>query len=395
MRSLIVFGTAVCLAASAQAQMPTLTMESASIGGATDMSSKHLAEVAAKRKIATIQAQAGKILSKSILQVAQGKTDLSANPFILQFLMSKGLGPYSGLGRKKGKELAGNLRILYPYHLAHYYLIAFQATGIDSWDKLKGKTIFNGPPRGGALTTARAIIRDHGRRGQRLCRQADRRGRADSAVPRRRRSTARVRPTNRPPTCRSTSRPGRSTIVSTQGQDADRAFKSSSRRPATWRTFPVKNLAHYGPGVNVISEDDMFRTVSNTGGDVVNKSMPKALAKALTKAFIETLPDLYRKAPFARGQLFGIVDDTQMGMLMPCEISRRTEPGRKPATDRRLRHSRNKYGHTPAARRVPNSFLSTEFLFECAANGFDSETETVPSPKGGGFGQCLFRRGIL
>ena len=29
--------------------------------------------------------------------------------------------------------------------------------GIDSWDKLKGKTIFNGPPRGGA-TTAKAII---------------------------------------------------------------------------------------------------------------------------------------------------------------------------------------------------------------------------------------------
>ena len=109
MRSLIVFGTAVCLAASAQAQVPTLTMESASIGGATDMSSKHLAEIAARRKIATIQAQAGKILSKSILQVAQGKTDLAANPFILHFLMSKALGPYSGLGRKKGKELAGNL----------------------------------------------------------------------------------------------------------------------------------------------------------------------------------------------------------------------------------------------------------------------------------------------
>ena len=159
MRTLIVFATAVCMAASAQAQTPTLTMESGSVGGATDMAAKHLAEVAAKKKIATIQAQAGKVLAKSILQVAQGKTDLAANPFVLQFLMSKGLGPYSGLGREKGKELAGNLRLLYPYHLAHYYLIAFSASGIDSWDKLKGKTVFNGPPRGGALTTARALIR--------------------------------------------------------------------------------------------------------------------------------------------------------------------------------------------------------------------------------------------
>ncbi len=318
MRSLIVFGAAVCLAASAQAQMPTLTMESASIGGATDMSSKHLAEVAAKRKIATIQAQAGKILSKSILQVAQGKTDLAANPFILQFLMSKGLGPYSGLGREKGKALAGNLRLLYPYHLAHYYLIAFQATGIDSWDKLKGKTIFNGPPRGGALTTARAIIRlttglneGKGYVGKQIAW-----GQADSLF-----LDGAVNAAVRPGTNPASYMPiyiaaGKINIVSIPiAKTQTAAFRKFVKAPGNVAmTFPVKDLAHYGRGVNVISEDDMFRTVSNTGGDVVNKSMPKALAKALTKAFIETLPDLYRKAPFARGQLFGIVDDKQMGM---------------------------------------------------------------------------------
>ncbi len=318
MRSLIVFGTAVCLAASAQAQTPTLTMESASIGGATDMSSKHLAEIAAKRKIATIQAQAGKILSKSILQVAQGKTDLAANPFILHFLMSKGLGPYSGLGRKKGKELAGNLRILYPYHLAHYYLIAFASTGIDSWDKLKGKTIFNGPPRGGALTTARAIIQlttglneGKGYVGKQIAW-----GQADSlfldgAV------SAAVRPGTNPASYMPIYiAAGKINIVSIPiATTQTKGFKKFVKAPGNVAmVFPKKNLAHYGPGVNVISEDDMFRTVSNTGGDVVSKNMPKALAKALTKAFIETLPDLYRKAPFARGQLFGIVDDAKMGM---------------------------------------------------------------------------------
>ena len=318
MRSLIVFGTAVCLAASAQAQMPTLTMESASIGGATDMSSKHLAEIAARKKIATIQAQAGKILSKSILQVAQGKTDLAANPFILQFLMSKGLGPYSGLGREKGKELAGNLRLLYPYHLAHYYLIAFASTGIDSWDKLKGKTIFNGPPRGGALTTARAVIRlttglneGKGYTGKQIAwGQADSLfldGAVDAAV--------------RPGTNPASYMPiyiaaGKINLVSIpKAKTETAAFKKFVKAPGNVAmVFPKKNLAHYGPDANVISEDDMFRTVSNTGGDVVNKSMSKALAKALTAAFIETLPDLFRKAPFARGQLFGVVDDKQMGM---------------------------------------------------------------------------------
>ena len=71
------------------------------------MSSKHLAEIAARRKIATIQAQAGKILSKSILQVAQGKTDLAANPFILHFLMSKGWDPIRGWAGKRARSSPG------------------------------------------------------------------------------------------------------------------------------------------------------------------------------------------------------------------------------------------------------------------------------------------------
>ena len=318
MRSLIVFGTAVCLAASAQAQTPTLTMESGSVGGATDMAAKHLAEVAAKKKIATIQAQAGKVLAKSILQVAQGKTDLAANPFVLQFLMSKGLGPYSGLGREKGKELAGNLRLLYPYHLAHYYLISFAASGIDSWDKLKGKTVFNGPPRGGALTTARALIRlttgmneGKGYTGKQIAW-----GQADSifldgAV------NAAVRPGTNPAAYLPVYiAAGKINLVSIpKAKMASKGFQKFVRSPGNVAfVFPKRDLAHYGASVNVISEDDMFRSVSNTGGDSVRKNMSKALAKALTAAFIEALPDLYRKAPFAKGQLFGIIDDKRMGI---------------------------------------------------------------------------------
>ena len=328
MRSLIVFGTAVCLAASAQAQTTTLTMESGSVGGATDMAAKHLAEVAAKRKIATIQAQAGKVLAKSILQVAQGKTDLAASPFILQFLMARALGPYAGLGKKKGKETAGNLRLLYPYHLAHYYLIAFAASGIDSWDKLKGKTIFNGPPRGGALNTARALIRlttgmneGKGYTGKQIAW-----GQADSifldgAV------DAAVRPGTNPaaylPIYIAAGKINLVSIPKAKMESA--AFRKFLRAPGNVAmVFPKKNLAHYGPGVNVISEDDMFRSISNTGGDVVHKSMPNALARALTAAMIETLPDLFRKAPFARGQLFGIVDDKRMGM---CNAGVKFHPG--------------------------------------------------------------------
>ena len=128
--------------------------------GATGISSAYLAEVAALNKIATIQRSCGKTLTKTMRQVAEGKADISASPFILNFLMAKGLGPYSALGKEKGAKLADNLRLLYAYDIAMYYFVSFGIKGIDSWDKLKGKTVFNGPPRGGALTTARAIIRE-------------------------------------------------------------------------------------------------------------------------------------------------------------------------------------------------------------------------------------------
>ena len=72
--------------------------------------------------------------------------------------MSRGLGPYSGVGKEEGKKLSDNLRLLYPYHIASFYLIAFQSSGIDSYEKLKGKTVHNGPPRGAALVTARQMI---------------------------------------------------------------------------------------------------------------------------------------------------------------------------------------------------------------------------------------------
>ena len=112
--------------------------------GATGVSAKYLAEVAAKYNVATIQTSCGKTLTKTMQQVAEGKADISASPFILNFLMKRGLGPYAGLGKEKGAELAGNLRVLYSYDIATFYLVAFASKGIDSWDKLKGKTIFNG-----------------------------------------------------------------------------------------------------------------------------------------------------------------------------------------------------------------------------------------------------------
>jgi TRAP-type uncharacterized transport system substrate-binding protein len=329
MKRLVLFTTAALLAtATAQAQNVTLTMAAAQPGGVTDVSAKNLAEIAAAEKIATIQVQVGQVLTRTLQQVAENKTDISAGPFAVHFLMSRGLGPYSGLGREKGKELASNLRMLYPYHIATFYLMAYKSTGIDSWDKLKGKTVFNGPPRGGALVMARHMLllttgmkEGEGYTGKQISWGQANEIFIDGSV------NAAVRPgTNPDANLPILLAAGDINLVSVpkdkfEGSGWQKLVTSPGAVPIV---FPVKALAHYGPSVNVISEDDTFRTGGQSAGEFVNKSMDKKLAKALTAAFIKSVPNLYRKAPFAKGQLLGEIDDGKMGF---CRAGVKLHPG--------------------------------------------------------------------
>lgn len=329
MKKLLMIGAVTMIAGPALAQMPTITHEYAQPGGGTDVSAKNLAEIAAAGKIATVQVQGGKTLTRSIQQVAEGKTDIAAMPLVLHFLMSRGLGPYGSLGKKKGAALAANLRILYPYHgVQSFFLVAYASTGIDSWDKIKGKAVFNGPPRGGALNTARSVIRlttglDDGKgyAGKQIAW-----GQAN-AIFLDRSVDAAVRPGTNPASWMPIlAAAGKINIVSVpkarwEGKSWQKFLKAPGNAPAL---FPVKELSHYGKNVNVISEDNMFRGVVPTFGEGVHKNMDKALAKKLTAAFIKSVPDLHRKAPFAKGLLFGEIDEKKMAV---CVAGTKLHPG--------------------------------------------------------------------
>jgi len=261
--------------------------------------------------------------------VAEGKTDIAAMPLVLYFLMSKGLGPYGALGKEKGAKLAANLRFLYPYHgTQNFFLVAYASTGIDSWDKIKGKTIFNGPPRGGALNTSRSVIRltsglNDGKdyTGKQIAW-----GQAN-AIFLDRSVDAAVRPGTNPASWMPIiAAAGKINLVSVpkakwEGTAWQKFLGAPGNAPSF---FPVSDLAHYGPSVNVISEDNMFRGVAATFGEGVHKKMPKPLAKALTAAFIKSVPNLLRKSPFVKGLLFGVIDDRKMGV---CNARAKMHPG--------------------------------------------------------------------
>ena len=146
----------VCGAGGAYAQA-NLTAETASAGGVPHLTISHLADVAGQAGIANLQVQEGQTLTNSVLNVAEGKTDIAAAPIILTFLLDKGRGPYAKQG-ENGAPLAAKLRALYPYNAGAYGLFAFESKNIRKWQDIAGKTIFNGPPRGAALVNARQAI---------------------------------------------------------------------------------------------------------------------------------------------------------------------------------------------------------------------------------------------
>lgn len=315
-KSLIALGIGLGLASQALA-VENLTGETASPGGSIHLSMVHLAEAAAAAGVANIQVADGQTLTNSIQNVAEGKTDIAGTPYILPFLLAKGRGPYSKLGPEKGAELAGNLRALYPVTLGIFALYAFDSKGLNGWDDLEGRTIYNGPPRGAALSNARSIIQlttglkdGDGYKGvqvnwgQAVKTITD--GSADAVV----------LPILFPDS--------RITQALASGNMTVWPIPKDKWESESWQKYlkapgsaPFEldaSKAGLGEGVTLATEDGVFRGLATIGGDIVNKDMPFELAKALTKAHIDTLDQLKSKAPFARYAGYGVVDSVKSGM---------------------------------------------------------------------------------
>ncbi len=317
MKTIIAVGMAALLSTTVAKAAENLTGETASPGGSIHLSMAHLAEVAAEKDIANIQVAAGQTLTNSVQNVAEGKTDVAGTPYILPFLLAKGRGPYSKLGAEKGAELAANLRALYPVTLGIFTLYAYDSKGLNGWGDLNGKTIYNGPPRGAAVTNARAIIQltaglkeGDGYKGvqvnwgQAVKTITD--GSADAVV------LPVLFPDGRLTQAVSS---GKMTVWSTPKDKFESdSFQKYLRAPGSAPFEIPISEATMPEGVTVKSEDGKFRGLATIGGDIVNKNMSFDLAKALTKAHIDTLDKLKAKAPFAKNAGYGIVDAVKSGM---------------------------------------------------------------------------------
>ncbi len=299
---LVATAAALSMAGSAFAQA-NLTAETASPGGAVHLSPAHLTEVAGTRGIANIQLADGQTLTNSIQNVAEGKTDIAGTPYILPFLMSRGVGPYGSLGKETGAELAGNLRAITPVTLGIFFLFAYDAKNIGGWDDIEGRKIYNGPPRGGALTNARSMIQiitglkdGEGYEGiqtnwgQSSALIAS--GEPDAIV------LPELFPGSRLTTATAA---GKMTGWSMpkevyEGEAMQKYMQAPGSAPVTMSVAELEEIM--GADWSFISEDDTFRAFATIGGNVVHKDMDDQLVYDLVSAYVDTMDELKSKAPF-------------------------------------------------------------------------------------------------
>ena len=131
LKKLLAISIASTLATFSANAAENLTAHTASAGGVPHLTIMHLADVLGEAGIANLQVMEGQTLTNSIVNLAEGKIDISAMPIVLTFLLDKGRGPLAKHG-EKGAEMAANLRALYPYNAGGFGLFALDSENIKS-----------------------------------------------------------------------------------------------------------------------------------------------------------------------------------------------------------------------------------------------------------------------
>ena len=104
-----------------------------------------------------IQVNAGQTLTKSMLKGAKGEIEFFSSVPALANLMAGQKAMYSKID--EAPELAKNLRAILGFKAGAYHPVTLAGSGIETWEDLKDKTVFTGPPAGSASRTSEALIK--------------------------------------------------------------------------------------------------------------------------------------------------------------------------------------------------------------------------------------------
>lgn len=135
----------------------TLSIEGGGAASTTGLVPQAFAPYAAKAGF-DLQVVLNQVLTKSILKVAAGKLDLSVAPPPAYRAMQRGVGPYAATA-DEAKELSENVRALFAFQGSTMHPTVWADSDIHSWDDVRGKRVFIGPPAGAANTQSTGMVK--------------------------------------------------------------------------------------------------------------------------------------------------------------------------------------------------------------------------------------------
>lgn len=106
-----------------------------------------------------LQVSLGQVLTRSVMKVGAGQLDLAVVPPPAYGAMKRGVGPYEKTA-EQAQAFAGNMRMLFTFPGGSFHPIVWADSGIESWDDIKGKRVYVGPPAGAAANQARGMVRE-------------------------------------------------------------------------------------------------------------------------------------------------------------------------------------------------------------------------------------------
>lgn len=159
MRQLLIAGVFAVLAVpSASAQPKVFTGETSQVGSGPHASMIAAGIAVREAGLGDLQLQTGQTLTRSILNVASGKTDIASLPNAAHLLLARGRGPYQSLGVERGSEMAARVRALIGFSGGHFIPIIYDDMRVSGWEDFRGRRVFTGPPSGSAAINQIALI---------------------------------------------------------------------------------------------------------------------------------------------------------------------------------------------------------------------------------------------
>lgn len=135
----------------------TLKIETGTSSGLTTLIPQLLAKSLSTDGV-ELRINADQTLTRSALSLGAGRIDAAIVPPPAFNAMSRGVGPYKD-SAEQAKAAAADLRSLFPFAGGVFHPIVWADSGIESWEDMKGKRIYIGPPAGAANQQITSMIR--------------------------------------------------------------------------------------------------------------------------------------------------------------------------------------------------------------------------------------------